>query len=81
MWSSSTICGIPCTWLRNPCSAYSGAKTIPERPARSEASTSVTLLPMGEMIPIPVMTTRRMGVLLLPRGQFAESATFMSFTR
>jgi hypothetical protein len=29
------------------------------------ASTSAAVLPMGETIPIPVITTRRMGALLL----------------
>jgi hypothetical protein len=40
--------------------AESGAKTIPDFPARRLASTWVALLPMDEMMPIPVMTTRRM---------------------
>src|SRR5690606_28926128 len=33
---------------------------MPDFPARSEASTSAASLPMGETMPIPVMTTRRM---------------------
>ena len=57
---SQSICGGACTWQRNPSSAYSGAATTPDFASRSDASTSLVLLPMEETIPIPVTTTRRM---------------------
>ncbi len=61
MCSDGTIFGLPCTWLRKPCSAYSGAKTMPERPSLSDAMTSPASLPIEETMPMPVITTRRMG--------------------
>src|ERR1051326_1207661 len=45
---------------RKPSSAYSGAATTPERASRSEARTSLALLPIEDTTPIPVTTTRRM---------------------
>ena len=45
-------------YLLNP------SNTIPDLVAFKDAVTSSTLLPMDEMIPMPVMTTRRMGQLL-----------------
>ena len=56
--------GRPCTWQRKPCSAYSGAKLMPERPSFSDVRTSSTSLPIEETMPMPVMTTRRMGASL-----------------
>src|SRR5262245_640794 len=57
---SQSICGAACTWQRKPSSLYSGAAMTPDLASRSEASTSLALLPMDETIPIPVTTTRRM---------------------
>src|SRR5437879_2972348 len=58
--ASQSICGGACTWQRNPRSAYSGAATTPDLASRSDANTSLVLLPMEETTPIPVTTTRRM---------------------
>src|SRR5690606_8898276 len=59
-WAAMSMVGRPSTWLRKPFSAYSGENTMPERPVRRLSVTSSALLPMGETIPSPVMTTRRM---------------------
>src|SRR4051812_35955852 len=58
--SVTSICGLPCTWQRKPCSAYSGAKLMPERPALSDSVTCSASLPIEETMPRPVITTRRM---------------------
>ena len=72
--AATSMSGCPCTWLRKPCSAYSGAKEMPERPSFSDLATASASLPIEETMPMPVMTTRRMGVL----PQSWNSPTFMS---
>src|SRR6187549_504849 len=52
--------GAPCTWQRNPSSAYLSAREMPDLASRKLASTSWVLLPMDETTPIPVTTTRLM---------------------
>src|SRR5689334_4488546 len=59
MLSQSRV-GAACTWQRKPSSAYSGAAEMPDLASRSEARTSLALLPMDETTPNPVTTTRRM---------------------
>src|SRR5258706_16435110 len=56
--SSQSMRGGPCTWQRNPSSAYSSARTMPDRASLNEASTSWVLFPILETTPIPVTTTR-----------------------
>src|SRR5690348_16748824 len=56
--SNGSSFGAPCTWQRKPSSAYSGAKEIPGRAALRLSSTSATLLPMEDTMPMPVTTTR-----------------------
>src|SRR6266404_1730788 len=58
--SSSTLSlSVPATWLRNPSSRYCGMNSMPDVPSFSDRSTSLTLLPIGETMPSPVTTTRR----------------------
>src|ERR1700752_5150025 len=52
--------GAPCTWQRNPSSAYLSARTTPDLASRRLARTSWVVLPMDETMPIPVTTTRLM---------------------
>ena len=52
---------MPSTWLRKPCSAMSGEKEMPERLSFRDVRTVSTSLPIDETMPMPVMTTRRMG--------------------
>ena len=61
---SHSSCGSPCTWQRNPSSAYFSARTMPDLASLSEASTSWVLLPIEETTPIPVTTTRLIGKTL-----------------
>src|SRR5436190_17310390 len=56
---SHSMCGSPCTWQRNPSSAYLSARTMPDLASLSEASTSWVLFPIEETTPMPVTTTRR----------------------
>src|SRR5215831_15269302 len=56
---SHSMCGAPWTWQRKPSSAYFSARTMPDLPSLSEATTSWVLFPMEETTPIPVTTTRR----------------------
>ena len=56
--------GRPEIWLRKPSSAIFSSLVIPHLPALRLAATSSWLLPMQEMIPIPVITTRRIRRLL-----------------
>src|SRR5215467_7885436 len=58
--ASGSSVGAPCTWQRNPRSAYSEARDMPDFASRRLASTSWVLLPMDETMPIPVTTTRLM---------------------
>src|SRR6476646_2022414 len=60
MIASASRVGAPCTWQRNPRSAYSPAREIPDLASRRLANTSCVLLPMDETMPIPVTTTRLM---------------------
>ena len=49
---------VPATWLRIPTSANSGTNSIPDLPAFNDAKTSSLLLPILEITPKPVITTR-----------------------
>ena len=49
---------VPATWLRMPTSANSGTNSIPDLPAFNDAKTSSLLLPILEITPKPVITTR-----------------------
>ena len=55
----STV-GAAATRLRMPTSAYSGRAEMPERPVRRDSVTVSLSLPRQEVMPIPVMTARRM---------------------
>src|SRR3712207_6101345 len=64
MCSAGSSLMVPATWERKPCSAISSDRSMPERPAFNDSSTSAALLPMGETIPMPVTTTRLMSASL-----------------
>src|ERR1700730_7948107 len=57
---SGSRLGAPCTWQRNPSSAYLSARTIPDFASRRLARTSWVLFPIDETMPMPVTTTRLM---------------------
>src|SRR5690242_5543264 len=75
--SNGSILGAPWTWQRKPSWAYSGAKTMPGLAAFRLSSTSAAVLPIEEMIPMPVTTTRLMLSVLLasvPAADVGEQA-------
>src|SRR5690606_17579679 len=66
--TSRSMSGRPATWLRKPSSVYSGMALMPERPSRKDCRTWSWSSPMHEMMPMPVMTTRRVLVVSLMLG-------------
>src|SRR5262245_36390072 len=73
--SSASSRGAPCTWQRNPISAYLSARTMPDLASRRLANTSCVELPMDETIPIPVTTTRLMPASCLPPATMSRKRT------